>query len=289
MPMSLAVTGANGNLGRRLIAQIGGGVRALVRRQAAARQLREAHPDLDIRVLDYLDPQAMTEALDGIEQVAHLVGIIKETSRSSYLAAHEQTTAALVEAMAASGVRSALGLSILGADPASANPCLASRGRADRLLLNGPVPATVIRVPMVLGEGDYAARALRRRAAQRLGFAFRAASLEQPIYAGDLIAALQRALRQPSAQVLDLAGPETLTRGALHRRAAAVLGRKTATLSLPLGLGLAAARLLEWLPNPPVTRAMLGVLNQDDQVDMANCGIDLTPLDETLRRVLRSP
>ena len=42
------------------------------------------------------------------------------------------------------------------------------------------------------------------------------------------------------------------------------------------------------MADPPVTRAMLGVLNHDDDVDPAEpcrrLGLELTPLDETLRR-----
>ena len=53
--------------------------------------------------------------------------------------------------------------------------------------------------------------------------------------------------------------------------------------------GRVDAALLEKLTaNPPVTRAMLGVLNHDDDVDPAEpcqrLGIELTPLDEVLRR-----
>jgi len=42
-------------------------------------------------------------------------------------------------------------LSILGSLPDSPNPCLASKGRAERMLLEDRVAATVLRVPMVIG------------------------------------------------------------------------------------------------------------------------------------------
>ena len=50
----------------------------------------------------------------------------------------------------------------------------------------------------------------------------------------------------------------------------------------------AAAVLGAVSKNPPVTSAMLGVLDHDDAVDPSEAarrlGIQLTPLDETLRR-----
>jgi hypothetical protein len=62
-------------------------------------------------------------------------------------------------------------------------------------------------------------------------------------------------------------------------------------LALPRSLALAGAWLAErLLADPPVTRAMLGVLDHDDRIDPAEAcrrlGITLTPLDETLRRCL---
>jgi NADH dehydrogenase len=292
----IAVTGANGHLGQRLLRRLAlrGPVRALVRSERAAGQVAALGlgEGVDVRIVDYADAGTLGSALAGCRAVVHLVGILKEGGRSRYRDAHEDACEALVEAAGAAGVERIVYLSIVGATPSSDNDCLASKGAAERLLLDGPVPACVIRVPMVLGEEDYATAALSGRARRGLNLLLRGASLEQPIYAGDVIDAVVAAL-DPATTVgaLDLAGPESLPRAELVRRAAAVLGRRTRTLSLPLGLGLAVAGVLETLlPDPPVTRAMLGVLDHDDRVDtapaLAALGIELTPLDETLRRCL---
>ena len=55
-------------------------------------------------------------------------------------------------------------LSILGSAPDADNDCLASKGRAETLLLDNRVATTVIRVPMVLGGDDPASASLRRQA-----------------------------------------------------------------------------------------------------------------------------
>jgi len=299
----LAVTGANGNLGRRLLKRLAGsaeavgGVRGLVRSQAALDTLRalDLPGSPDFRTVDYQDVDAMTEALAGCTQLVHLVGIIRETAGNRYVDAHERTAEALVAAAVRSGIERIVCLGILGSDSASGNACLRSRAAADAILLAAPFDAVVLRVPMVLGEGDYAARALARRARQAFGVTFRAASLEQPIYAGDVVEALCAALSGavPGSAIVDLAGPESLTRRALTARAAARLGRRSRLISLPIGVGLALAGLFERLgPNPPVTRAMLGVLDHDDRIDPQpaadRLGIRLTPLDVMLERILRS-
>lgn len=292
----IAVTGANGHLGRRLLTALArrGAVRALVRSPRAADQVVALGlgERVEIHVVDYGDAAQLTAALDGCDAVVHLVGIIKQGARNPFHDAHEAACTALAEAAGRSGLRRVVYLSILGASPEAANACLASKGAAERILAAGPVPACVIRVPMVLGEHDYASAALAARARRGWNVVLRGGSYEQPIYAGDVVAAIEAVLEASAPlPAYDLAGPESLTRTALTHRAARVVGRRTRVLSLPLPVGLALAWLLETLlAEPPVTRAMLGVLDHDDRIDTqpatAALGLRLTALDSTLRRCL---
>lgn len=302
----ILITGANGNLGRRLIAQLGAQlgpevpIRAVVRSEQAARAIAPSNngaSNIDVRILDYLDQGAMSEAAQGCTHLVHLVGIIKESATSSFEAAHEATTRVVVEAARQARLKGVVYMSILGSRPDATNACLASKGRAEDILQQGETPALIIRVPMVLGEGDYASRALYFRARSRIAFQFRAASLEQPIYAGDVLAAILAGLNLNSAATecagsFDLAGPESLSRADLTRRAAEVMGVPAPlVVSLPLGLGMLVALLLEKLgDHPPVTRAMLGVLNHDDRIDPGpaarSLGVSLTSLKQMLRGCL---
>jgi NADH dehydrogenase len=294
------VTGANGHLGRRLLRRFAEGaprapVRAVVRSERAADVLR-ALPDAlrpEIAILDWSDADALARAAVGCAAAVHLVGILKESASSRYADAHEGACQALVRAAAKAGLRRIVHVSVLGADPASTNACLASRGRADRILLAGSVPAVVLRVPMVIGEGDHAARTLRAQTRARVVPLLRGgAAREQPIDARDVVRAVVLALAAPGMDggvALDLAGPESLTRRDLLMRCAALYGRHPRVISVPLGLELAVAGLLErLLADPPVTRAMLGVLARDDEIDPSDScrrlGLTLTPLGETLRR-----
>ena len=154
----------------------------------------------------------------------------------------------------------------------------------------------MLRVPMVLGQGDPATQALFRQAsAQRTTLVAGGRSLQQPIDARDVIRAICAAASnvQPAALTLELAGPESLTHRDLVARAARVLGTPSPAIgSVPL----VAARVFAWLAervlaNPPVTLAMLGVLQHDDAVQTEptcqRLGLELTPLDETLTHYLR--
>jgi uncharacterized protein YbjT (DUF2867 family) len=290
------ITGANGHLGRRLIARLapGASIVAAVRSDAARQAVeRAATQKIDVEQLDYGDAQALARAADGCVAAVHLVGILKETATSRYVDAHEHATQALVAAARAARLRRIVYVSILGSEPGSGNAALASKGRAERILLDSGIATLILRVPMVLGEDDYASRALRARARSRVAWLIRGASLEQPIYAGDVVEAIVSGLGLPGGGnvVLDLAGPESLSRADLVRRAGSVVGARPICVSLPLAPVLGIVGLVERLTDhPPVTRAMLEVLDHDDRIDpgpaAAKLGIRLTPLDEMLAACL---
>ena len=377
--MRVLITGANGKLGQRLIQRFAAEpnveieVVAAVRSAAAAATLEATlsatrpatHPALHhkttIQLVDYHEPQTLEAAAAGCDTLVQLAGTIKESRQNPFHLVHEQACEALVTALSRpdNSVKQIIQLSILGADPASRNACFRSRGRADNILLSGPIPTTVLRVPMVLGQGDFAAKRLAAQGAATFCCTFHAASLEQPIDSDDLIEAILRLSLSPGlspeisasdSNILQLAGPESLSRAALIHRASRCLaqgsievqaedsievqaegsievpaegstevqaegsievqaegsiegmaqsltratggGRRflPRVISLPLGLGYLLAGMLERGAQPPVTRAMLGVLDHDDQVDATPAcqalGIHLTPLDETLRKVL---
>ncbi len=246
----------------------------------------------EVRLVDYGDRDALAAAAVGCEAAVHLAGIIKETAGNRYVDAHEGTARALG---GLDDIRLIIYMSVVGAARDSRNACFASKAAAESLLLSGSADTRVLRVPMVLGEGDYASLALGRRASAPVSFTFRAGSFEQPVYAGDVVDAIVALLERADApEVTELAGPERVSRRELTRRASTILGRRTRLISLPIVFGRMLAAVFEGLSaNPPVTRAMLDVLDHDDNVDEApaceSLGLELTTLDETLRRCLRSP
>jgi NADH dehydrogenase len=296
-PGPVLVTGANGTLGRALCRQLGARgatVRALVRSERAAASLRDLDPPPELAIVDWGDAEGLARAAAGCDAAVHLIGVLKETPTQRYAEAHEGTARALARAAKASGLRRIVYLSIVGARADSPNACLASKARAEAILLEAPLATTVLRLPMVLGGEDWATWSLRKRA--RAGFVplvRGGVSLEQPIDARDVVAAIAAALARPelAGRILDVAGPERLSRRELVRRAAAHCGGNPRFLGIPLPLVRAFAAIAERLvPNPPLTTPMLEVLEHDDEIDpeaaCAALGITLTPLDDTLRRVV---
>lgn len=292
----IVVTGANGQLGttllRELARQSHPRVRALVRSERA-RGVLEAlalDPAPEILIVDYASPREMEGALAGMGCVVHLVGIIKETRRARYVEAHEQTCHALALAASRAGVERIVYLSILGAAADSDNECLASKGRAETLLLGDRVATTVLRVPMVLGDDDPASRSLRRQARSRsVMLVAGGRTLQQPIDVRDVIQAILASLRVAPGKdlVLDAGGPECLSHRNLVLRAARLWNNEPRIRSIPHHVARAAVAVISFLlPDPPVTLPMFDILQHDDRADpralTTALGIELTPLSQTL-------
>ncbi|MDP6977419.1 MAG: NAD(P)H-binding protein [Myxococcota bacterium] len=298
-PRPVLVTGANGQIALQLferLAQRGVPGRALVRSERAAKRVAEL-PDAirpQIEVLDealaYSDAPGITRAAAGCRAIVHLVGILKEGSNSSYRTAHEESCAAVAEAADANELDRVVYLSIFGSHPTSSNACLASKGRAEEILMRAKTPATVLRVPMVVGPDDPASRALRAQATKdSVTLVGGGESIHQPIDVRDLLEAILAALYDPGSESrgFDLGGPEALPYRDLVTRAAALYGKAPRVRKIPVGLMKLVAAVMEKISkDPPITRAMLGVLEHDDHIDnrtaIEHLAIGLTPLDDTL-------
>jgi len=303
LPERILVTGANGNLGRQLIGRLcdlsdeDGGtrpvVRALVRSEAAAARVRSlpAVCQPEVVVGNYTDPDSMREAVSDCGGVVHLVGIIKERRGASYCSAHEETCRLLAEVASEAGCRRIVYLSIFGSHAGAPNPCLQSKGLAERILLEGRVPTTVLRVPMVLGPDDFASASLRAQAQARWVVLVRGGTtLQQPIDSRDVVNAILAALADDSTtmRALDLCGPECLKHRELLARVAELHGKAPFIIPIPGPLARIFAAAMERISsNPPITRPMLEILDRDDRLDASPCcqqlGITLTPLSDTLR------
>lgn len=292
----IVITGANGRLGRSLLARLDETshprVRALVRSERAKKTIEAENfdPAPDIRIVDYTRPRQMEDALSGAKCVVHLVGIIKETPGTRYVAAHEQTCHTLALAASRAGIERIVYLSILGATPDSKNACLASKGRAEAMLIDDRVTTAVIRVPMVIGGDDPASLSLRKQARSRsIRLVGGGHTRQQPIDARDVVRAVLAACdAEPGRDLsLDAGGPECLSHRDLVLRAARLWNNEPRFRSIPTALARFGVDFLERiLPNPPITRAMFDILQHDDRVDTdAFCqklGLELTPLDTTL-------
>src|SRR5213082_2166733 len=142
--MPVLVTGATGLVGRALVAQLlseGAPVRAYVRRDDAA--LRAAGAHIAIGAAD--DVPKLESALTRAHTIVHLIGGTWPEPGMSYDLLNRDSTEAAVIAAHAADVKRFIFLSFVGADPASPNEFLASKGRAEEHILSSSFEHAIVR------------------------------------------------------------------------------------------------------------------------------------------------
>jgi len=219
-------------------------LRALVRDLGRGAVLRPLAAE--IVEVDYGNASSVRRALLGADAVVHLGGSLIPRPGDTLERANVATTQALVDAATSVGAKCFVYLSFPGADPGSHNAYLRTKGRAEKIIRQGPFTGAIFRVPMILDPDNEPGERLQKLAALSLVPLVNGGTVRiQPISQADVLAAIEWVLTVPPARliVLDLVGPETLTYADLLRRMGSRLGRRPRILPIPKLLGRLSAAL----------------------------------------------
>lgn len=267
--MTVAITGANGFVGRNLIALLlddtpPGQIRAIVRdARTAARELPAA--GLDVRIGDVTRPESLRGLFDGCLAVVHTVAIPTER-RARFADVNVRGTEHVVAEAQRAGVGRLIHLSAIGADPESPYPFLRSKGQSERAVTGSGIPAVALRPSILFGAGD--------DFFPKLGFTLYfpivpvpgdGGARFQPLHVQDLALVLRAALRGTPPGVYEVAGPDEVTYDELLTETMSGYRRRRPRLHLPVPLMKPAAWAMGLiLPDPPVTVAQLDLLKTDN-------------------------
>ncbi len=294
-PIDIAITGANGAVGKALIERLGSNasispsrLRALVRDLGRSANLRGLPAEL-IQV-DYDDAESLARAVEGADCVAHLAGSLVPRAGDSLLGANLLTTKNVAEASRAQGVKSFVYLSFPGADASSENEYLRTKGRAEDVIAENFDSGAIFRVPMILGADTPAMNQIKRLLASSVVPLVAGGSVRiQPIFLGDVINAIEWVILHPEAPLarMNLVGPETLLYRDLLMRAGRRLGKQPRILTIPRGLGRAASSIIGRLsPSSPMSRTVFDIIFYEhlcsDEDARSAMSIPATGIDETL-------
>ncbi|MGK5684250.1 SDR family oxidoreductase [Actinoplanes sp. URMC 104] len=218
--MNIAVAGGTGWVGR------------LVVEQARARGHEVVVISRSTGV-DLTTGEGLDDALRGVDVVVDVTNV-ETLSRKASVAFFETTTRTLLAAEERAGVRHHVVLSIVGVDRVDSGYYEGKR-RQERLALDGPIPATVLRATQF---HEFAAQLLDRVPGP---VKLVPAMLSRPVAASEVAAELVRLAEGPARGLAtDLAGPEVLEVPAMVRR----LARRGLVLSVPAGRAMAHGGLL---------------------------------------------
>ncbi len=156
--LTVAITGATGFVGRRIVRELlgrGHSVRALVRDRARANQIFARHGEKVTMVAgEATDKAALAELVRGVDAVVHLVGILREApGGQSFQKCHVDATAAVLEATKAAGVKRYLHMSALGVCSEGVSQYQKTKWAAERLVHASELEWTIFRPGLIHGEG----------------------------------------------------------------------------------------------------------------------------------------
>jgi len=288
--MTVLVTGGAGFIGRQLVPALrarGKTVRVLAREA-------ETVEGAEVVVGDVTRPETLPAALAGVDAVIHLVAIL-QGKPEDFDRVIAGGTRNVVEAAREAGVRRFVYQSALGLNEESRETIPYFRGKwaAEQAVTGSGLEYVIVR-PSFVFSGDGGAFPMFARLAKRAPLTPIVGSGTQriqPVWIDDMVEVLARAVDEPDAanRTFDLAGPDALDWNEFWARLKQALGVRRPSVHVPMGLMRLQAPLLELLPKPPVTRNELMMLEGGDNTGdvtlaVETFGVELTPLDEQLRR-----
>lgn len=228
---------------------------------------------------DVTRPETIARALAGADMAVNLVG----TFGGDLQRIHVAGARGVAEAAAANGLAALVHVSAIGADPAAQSNYARTKGEGEAAVREAFPTATILRPSTVFGREDqFINRFAGMIAALPVVPVLRAETRFQPIFVGDVAAAVVAALADPArhgGHVYELGGPEVLTMLELQGRIAEAIGRRSKLMPLPDPLG----GLLAAMPGGPISRDQWTLLQRDTVVSqgaegLAALGVAPTPL-----------
>ncbi|MEM7227122.1 MAG: complex I NDUFA9 subunit family protein [Pseudomonadota bacterium] len=280
----VAVFGGTGFLGRAIVAR-------LVAAGTAARVVARHTEGPDGVQADIRDEAAVARALDGCNAAVNAVGLYVESGAETYQSVHEQGARTLAQQAAALGLARLVLISGIGADETSESSYVRARAKGEALVREAFPQATILRPSVIFGPEDKFlntfAQILER--APFVPLFGRGETLLQPVYVGDMAEAALGALSDPAAPgaTYELGGPQTYSYRALLELVMSASGRKRPLLSVPFIFWDLAAAAAGLLPRPPLTRAQVVLMKQDNFVaedarTLADLGLTASAIETVL-------
>lgn len=273
------ILGGTGFVGQRLVAGLSAcGYRCRVpTRRAHRHRALKLYPEVELRPVERLDLDTLTDCLAGCELAVNLVGMLDAPNPQVLLEAHVTLVERLLAAARAAGVPRLLHMSALRASADGPSDSLRTKGTGEALALAASdIAVTSFRPSVIFGPGDR----LFNRFAEILSFAPGLLPLAcsqarfAPVWVGDVVEAMCRALREPTSigRGYDLCGPRIFTLRELVEYTAHCLGRRVRVLELSERAARWQARLLGALPGQPFSLDVYHSL-QIDSLCLAHNGL----------------
>ena len=270
----VTVFGGSGFLGRHVVRALANRnyrIRVAVRRPELSGHLQPLGRVGQIHAVqaNLRFPQSVAAAARDADIVINLVGILFERGRQRFDAVMAEGAEAVAQAANAVGAR-LVHVSAIGADEGSPSHYARAKAAGERLVLAAQSQATIMRPSIVFGpEDDFFNRfAALARLAPALPLPGGGLMRFQPVFAGDVAEAIALAVdgECKPGTIYELGGPDVRTFKELMEYVLATTERRRLLVPVPFALMKAQARILQFLPKPPITPDQVELLQRDNIV-----------------------
>ncbi|HUQ27768.1 MAG TPA: complex I NDUFA9 subunit family protein [Usitatibacter sp.] len=267
---TVCIIGGSGFVGRSIAdAACAAGHRVRV----VTRSLKRAHaltvlPTLEVMAANVNDERGLARAVDGMDAVVNLAGILNPSGRETFQSVHVELPRRIGVAARKAGVRRLLHMSAVGASPGGPSEYLRSKGEGETAVRTGPSETawTIFRPSVIFGEDDRLTNlfATLARVSPVIPLA-RARARFQPIWVEDVARCFVASLRDGRTfrQTYDLCGPRIYTLEEMVRFVVQSVGLKRRIVPLPDGVATLQAFTFEHLPGKLISRDNLLSMNVD--------------------------
>jgi len=244
---------------------------------------------------DARDERSVEAALAGADGAVNAISLYVEHGNDTFRSVLVETTGKIARAARQAGVRRFVHISGIGANTASPSSYIRSRGEGEAAVQAAFPGAVIVRPAVIFAADDVflttILRLLRSLPAYPIFGSGR--TRLQPVHADDVAAAIARILRQSQKPypVYELAGPQVYSYEELLRTIARIAGLRPVLMPIPFALWNALASLAQSLPEPPLTRNQVELM-QIDTTASANLpgfrslGISPRSLEDELATIL---
>jgi NADH dehydrogenase len=297
----VTVFGGTGFLGRRIVRHLREhelSVRIASRHPDRSRQLFGSDdPHLQSVETDIHERQAVVDALAGSCGVVNAVSLYVEHGRQTFHSVHVEAARRVASEAERAGVERLVHLSGIGADPASRSLYIRKRGEGELAVRAAFADVLIIRPAVMFGPDDAfltTVLALLRRLPIYPMFG-RGRTRLQPADVEDVAEAVARGLVRTDlrAVTFECGGPRVYSYEQLLRVVAQEAGLGPILVPFPFAGWQALAWIAEMLPNPPLTRNQVELMQVDtvassDMPGFRELGISPHSVVDALRQMLRT-
>jgi NADH dehydrogenase len=266
---TVVIFGGSGFIGQPLsdlLAKKGFDVHIITRQDSPS--FSSQSPFINFRTIPNFESDSLEKVTQDADIVINLIGILYEKPHCLFKTIHTELARKIALAAKKNAVTTFIQMSALGVSKESPSAYAQSKAYGEEAVLELFPNATLIRPSIVFGPKDsfFNLFASMARYSPFLPLIGGGLMKFQPVYVGDVVEALYKAMTDKTLQgeILELGGPQCYSFKELLALLLKVMNKKRILLPLPWAIAQLEASFLELFPKPLLTRDQLILLKKDN-------------------------